>query len=202
MKGKLVILDGIDGSGITTQSRLLAQTLKNKKKKIFLTKEPFDKTIIKLINKNQDPLIDFFYFLIDRIFHYKKIQNYLNKGFIVICSRSFPSTFAYQYYSTNLKRYFKEDLIFYLNHLSMNHIKPDLIIILDVSVKKALERLKIKKKKSLINKFEKKKFLEKAKRGFIYFAKKYNWQIVDSNESIEKVFNKIYSLVSKILENG
>lgn len=199
MKGKLIILDGIDGSGITTQAKLLAKFFKKENKKIFLTKEPTNKKIAQFINKSQNPLIDFFYFLIDRTLHYKKIKDFLKRGFIVICARSFPSTFVYQYYTSDLKKYFKEELFFYLNHLSMNHINPDLIIILDVDIKEALKRLKNKKQKSLIKKFEQKSFLEKAKKGFIYFSEKYNWQIVDANKSIKEVFRGVYKLVSKII---
>ena len=47
MKGKLIIIDGIDGSGTTTQTKLLYEFLKENKLKVFLTKEPYDQEIIK-----------------------------------------------------------------------------------------------------------------------------------------------------------
>lgn len=199
MKGKLIILDGIDGSGITTQAKLLTKILKNKGINVLLTKEPSNKDIVRFINKSKDPLIDFFYFLIDRSLNYKKINDYLKRGFVVICDRSFPSTLVYQYYSSDLKNYLQEELVFYLNHLAMNHLKPTLVIIFNVDIKESLKRLKRKKKKSLIKKFEKSRFLEKARKGFIYFAKKYNWVIIDANKSINEVFNEVYKLVSKNL---
>lgn len=199
MKGRLIILDGIDGSGITTQANLLYKALRKIEKKIILTKEPYKKEIAELIAKNKDPLIDFFYFLIDRSLHYKKIKDYLKKGFIVICNRSFPSTFAYQYYAAELKKYLKEELVFYLNHLAMDHIKADLIIIFDVDIKEALKRLKNKKRKSLIKKFENKKFLEKARKGFLYFTKKYNWKIINANRSIEEIFDEVYQFILKAI---
>lgn len=199
MKGRLIILDGIDGSGITTQAKLLYNFLKDKNKKVFLLKEPKNKNIIDLIKKNKEPLIDLFLFLIDRKLNYNKIFGYLKEGYIVICERSFPSTLVYQYFTSDLRKNIKEDLVFYLNHLAMNHIKPDLVIIFDVEVKEALRRLKSKTKKSKIKKYENKDFLEKAKKGYIYFAKKYNWILVDSNKPINEVFEDVKKTVSKII---
>lgn len=190
MKGRLIIIDGIDGSGITTQSELLYKFLKSKKRKVVLLKEPSDKKIINLIKKFNNPLIEFFLFLIDRKINFDKVTNYLKRGYIVICQRSFPSTFVYQFY-LNLRNIFEENLVYYLNHLAMNHITPDLVLVLDVNIEEALKRLKIKKKKSKISKFEKKEILKKAREGYLYFAKRYNWKLINSNLSIKEVFEEI-----------
>lgn len=190
MKGRLIIIDGIDGSGITTQSELLYRFLKSKKRKVVLLKEPSDKKIINLIKKFNNPLIEFFLFLIDRKINFDKVTNYLKRGYIVICQRSFPSTFVYQFY-LNLRNIFEENLVYYLNHLAMNHITPDLVLVLDVNIEEALKRLKIKKKKSKISKFEKKEILKKAREGHLYFAKRYNWKLINSNLSIKEVFEEI-----------
>ncbi len=190
MKGRLIIIDGIDGSGITTQSELLYKFLKSKKRKVVLLKEPSDKKIINLIKKFNSPLIEFFLFLIDRKINFDKVTNYLKRGYIVICQRSFPSTFVYQFY-LSLRNIFEENLVYYLNHLAMNHITPDLVLVLDVNIEEALKRLKIKKKKSKISKFEKKEILKKAREGYLYFAKRYNWKLINSNLSIKEVFEEI-----------
>lgn len=190
MKGRLIIIDGIDGSGITTQSELLYKFLKSKKRKVVLLKEPSDKKIINLIKKFNNPLIEFFLFLIDRKINFDKVTNYLKRGYIVICQRSFPSTFVYQFY-LNLRNIFEENLVYYLNHLAMNHITPDLVLVLDVNIEEALKRLKTKKKKSKISKFEKKEILKKAREGYLYFAKRYNWKLINSNLSIKEVFEEI-----------
>lgn len=190
MKGRLIIIDGIDGSGITTQSELLYKFLKSNKRKVVLLKEPSDKKIINLIKKFNNPLIEFFLFLIDRKINFDKVTNYLKRGYIVICQRSFPSTFVYQFY-LNLRNIFEENLVYYLNHLAMNHITPDLVLVLDVNIEEALKRLKTKKKKSKISKFEKKEILKKAREGYLYFAKRYNWKLINSNLSIKEVFEEI-----------
>jgi len=199
MKGKLIIIDGIDGSGTTTQSELLYNFLKANKIKTFLSKEPSNKEIINLLRKNKDEFIDMLLFLIDRSLHYKILEKYLKDSYTIVVDRSFPSTLAYQYYSTNLKNKIKEELVVFLNHLAMRHIQHDLVIILDVDPSIAIKRLKKKKKKSIIKKFEKLDFLKIVRKGFIYFAKKFKWKIIDSSKTIPEVHNEIIKEVLKIL---
>ena len=199
MKGKLIIIDGIDGSGTTTQSELLYNFLKANKIKTFLSKEPSNKEIINLLRKNKDEFIDMLLFLIDRSLHYKILEKHLKDGYTIVVDRSFPSTLAYQYYSTNLKNKIKEELVVFLNHLAMRHIQHDLVIILDVDPSIAIKRLKKKKKKSIIKKFEKLDFLKIVRKGFIYFAKKFKWKIIDSSKTIPEVHNEIIKEVLKIL---
>lgn len=196
MKGKLIIIDGIDGSGITTQANLLYKFLKNQKLKVVLLKEPSNKKIINLINEYNEPLIELFLFLIDRKLNFDKISDYLKKGYVVICERSFPSTLVYQFYLSNLKNIIKENLVFYFNHLVMNHITPNIVFVLDVKIEEALKRLKKKNKQSKIKKFENKKILEKAREGYLYFAEKYKWKIINSERSIKEVFEEIKNEVS------
>jgi thymidylate kinase len=81
----------------------------------------------------------------------------------------------------------------------MRHIQPDLVIILDVDPSIAIKRLKKKKKKSIIKKFEKLDFLKIVRKGFIYFAKKFKWKIIDSSKTIPEVHNEIIKEVLKIL---
>jgi len=199
MRGKLIIIDGIDGSGTTTQSKLLYNFLKNNKIKTVLSKEPLNKEIVNLLIKSKDEFVDMLLFLIDRRLHYKILEKYFKKGYIVIIDRSFPSTLAYQFYSTNLKKEIKENLVIFLNHLAMKHFQPDLVIILDVNPQIAFKRLKKKKRRSAIKKFEKINFLKKVRRGFIYFARKFNWKIIDSSKTIKEVHNEIINEVLKIL---
>lgn len=195
-RGKLIIIDGIDGAGKSLQAKILFQKLK-KREKTLLTKEPQNKNLIKLIKENKNPLIDLFLFLTDRSFHYQKIINWLNQGYIVISDRSFPSTLAYEYYAFDLKKEIKENFMLYLDHLSRFHLEPDLVLILDVNPEIAFQRLKQKSKKSKIEKFEKINFLKKVRRGFLYFAKKLDWQVIDTEKSVEEV----HLSIKKALQN-
>ncbi len=198
MKGKLIIFEGIDGSGTTTQSKLLFQYLKKNQKKVILTKEPQNKNLIKLIKENKNSLTDLFLFLADRSLHYQKIQKWLDQGLIVISDRSFPSTLAYQYYASNLSKEIKENFIFYLDHLSRFHLEPDIVIILDIDPQIALKRLQNKKKKSKITKFENLKFLEKVRKAYLKLAKKFNWLVIDGSRSKKEIRDEILLILKSI----
>lgn len=75
-KGRLIIIDGIDGAGKTIQAKLLFNYLKNFEQKVILTSEPENHYLIKLIKNNQNPLTDLFLFLTDRNLHYQKYLHF------------------------------------------------------------------------------------------------------------------------------
>jgi dTMP kinase len=200
MKGRLIIIEGIDGSGGTTQCSLLYKNLKKKFKKVLLTKEPQNKKIINLIKETKDPVADLFLFLTDRFLQYKKLKNFLDKGYIVISDRSFPSTYAYQFYYGGLRKIFKEDLIKKLDKISRNNIEPDLVIILDIDPEIAIKRLKEKIKKSKVKKFEKIKILNIVRRGYLYYSKKFGWKIMDGRKDILTINREILKILEKILK--
>jgi dTMP kinase len=191
MKGKLVIFDGIDGSGKTTQAKFFSK----KFKALYLKESGGDKNldiIKKLILKNILPLTELFLFLANRSEVFFKIKNFLNLGQNIILDRSFPSTLAYQLEAKNLKKYISIKEYLKIDLLARNGIIPDLIIIFDLPVKTALSRLKHK------NKFEYKDFLEKARKAYLKLAKNFNWKLVDASLPIPQVREQIYQILKNI----
>jgi len=181
-KYKLIIFEGIDGSGKTTQAKYFAKRLN-----AFYLREPnfFRKEILKEIH----PLTELFLFLADRNEVYSRIKNVLNKKNVIL-DRSFPSTLAYQLIGRNLKKIISFDDYVKIDFLSRQKIKPDLVIIFDVPVHVALLRLKKK------TKFEEKKFLIKIKKAYLNLARKFNWHVVDGTKDKEEI-RKNVSLILK-----
>lgn len=186
-KGKLIIIDGIDGAGKTIQAKLLSRYLKSFNKKVILTSEPKNKYLIKLIKNNQNSWGDIFLFLADRNLHYQQISSFLDQGYFIISDRSFPSTFAYQYYASDLKSKIPAKLFLAWEKFARLEIDPDLILILDLKPKTALKRLKFKNRKSLFDKFEKLRFLAKVRQGFLLWSKKLNWKVINAEKSLTEV---------------
>lgn len=141
MKGKLITLEGTEGSGKSHQARLLSRYLQRLGYKVIVTSEPGNTYIRRLLldpkNKFLDSAAELFLYMADRIQHVKEmIIPYLKKGYIVICDRFIDSTVAYQGYGRGLPL----GLIYRLNKLATKRIKPDLTIILDVPLKLGLSR--------------------------------------------------------------
>lgn len=102
MKGKFIVLEGPDGSGTTTHSKLLAQALRAEGKDVLLTAEPTDSTIGKFIREQlssktiESPSALQLLFCADRAWHIEKvIKPALAAGKTVISDRYVISTLIY-----------------------------------------------------------------------------------------------------------
>jgi dTMP kinase len=182
-KYKLIIFEGIDGSGKTTQAKYFA-----KKLNAFYFREPkfFKKEILQEIH----PLTELFLFLADRSEVYSRIKGVLkNKN--VVLDRSFPSTLAYQLIGRNLKKLISINDYLKIDFLARQKIEPDLVIVFDVPVDIALKRLKKK------TKFEEKKFLIKVRKAYLSLAKKFNWYVVDGSKDKNEIRKNVWLILKE-----
>lgn len=205
-----IVFEGIDGSGLTTQSKILKEYLEEKGKKVFLTKEPTDSRIGRLIRKAlkgsptggcSDSYIDLsmdqealaLLFAVDRSMHMDIIKRELEDSF-VICDRYYFSNFAYQMLSIDLN---------YLIRINSRFLKPDLTIFLDVPSEVCKKR--IDENREHIEIFENQETLERIRKNYLkiikLFKKKgYNIVEIDGNRSIEETHADIVKCVEKFLE--
>lgn len=193
MKGKLFIFDGIDGSGKTTLVQKLAKEFHG----VYL-REPGKQKVRALIRKAIlqpiDPLTELFLFLADRRENYLQIKNYLKEGKIIFLDRSFPATLAYQLKAKKLEKIIPIQKYLILDHLVRSHIEPESVIILDLPVKVALQRLPKQK-----TKFEDHKFLQRVRKSFLELAKQFHWQVINANQSKEKVLQEAKAFLSAFM---
>ncbi|MFX0032960.1 MAG: dTMP kinase [Candidatus Hodarchaeota archaeon] len=190
-----IVLDGIDGSGTTTHSKLLYGFLESMGLKVHLTKEPSDSEIGQLIrknlkNQNIPPTTDALMFAADRDLHYRmEIKKYLSKGFIVISDRYIESSIVYQSIQSD------EISIDWVKIINKFVGKADLTIILDIDPEISLAR-----KPTSFEKFENDTFLNKVRNLYLERAKEEGYFIIDTNEIIEFVQQKIQEIVLQKLK--
>jgi dTMP kinase len=179
MRGKLIVFEGIECSGKTTQSlRLIChlqdvflKSLRDQGKitGITRTKEPGDtepgQEIRKMLldpSSDLDPYAELFLYFADRAQHVARvIRPALNRGYIVLCDRFSASTFAYQGYGRELDL----DFIERTNHYAADGITPDLTVYLDLDPEIAIERMR---KRGQIDRIEREgiEFHRRVKEGF------------------------------------
>jgi len=143
-QGKYIVIEGIDGSGKTSQRDLLAKALKNCGVDVYVTHEPTDGHVGKLIRKmlNKEVEIDKrvlgMLFIADTYDHIVKkdgLLDQINNGKTVISDRSYFSTFAYQ--SALIPMQWLIDS----HSMSMDLLFPNLVIYLDITPQLAFDRI-------------------------------------------------------------
>ena len=106
MKNRFIVVEGLDGSGKSTQIKMLKEYLESKGEKVYMTAEPSEGRIGKTLREmlSEDIPTDMYFqagmFLADRIDHCTNPENGIKKmreeGYKVISDRYYYSTFAYQ----------------------------------------------------------------------------------------------------------
>jgi len=194
-----IVLDGIDGSGTSTHSKLLAGFLALKGLKVHLTQEPSSSEIGKLLRKYlKDKRIpastDALLFAADRVLHYKEeIKKKCEDGYIVISDRYVESSIAYQSSQSDAIT------IEWVENLNIFAGEPDLTIILDIDPKISLSR----KNQEFLEKFEDTSLLDKVRRVYLTRAEKLGYSVINTNNIIELVQTEIQEIVlNKLKEKG
>jgi dTMP kinase len=141
-----IVFEGIDGSGKSTQIRLLEEYLTARGHRVLRTAEPSDGPAGKLIRQvfsgayPADDRVVAGLFVADRLEHILHAKNGMhkaqNEGYTILCDRYYLSSYAYQGVHMPL------DWVIQANSLAASLLKPDLHIYLDLSPSKALERIR------------------------------------------------------------
>lgn len=171
-KGKFIVLEGIDGSGISTQSMELKKTIESEYgQKTILTKEPSDGPIGVIIRQVLSGRISgiedsclALLFAADRADHnLNKIIPALEQGNHVVCDRYLWSSLAYQG---------RKDDLDWLEQINKYAYKPDLTIFIKVKPETSLKRIAESRFKTEI--FETTDILQGVYNNYIKISKR--WQ--------------------------
>ena len=200
-KGFFITFEGADGCGKTTQINLIDEYLRGKGLKTLLTREPGSRGLgvkIREILLNYEgevaPNCESFLFLADRAQHVDCIiKPALSEGKIVICDRHTDSTLAYQGYGRQLDL----NRIKYLNEIAVNGLKPDLTIVIDVSVETSMARVGSTKDRMESAGID---FFNRVRQGYLEIAKQEpnRVKVIDSSDSIENVHRQVVKLIENL----
>ena len=196
-RGKFIAIEGLDGSGTTTQTTLTVSYLDKLGFKAFATKEPTDNVIGGMIRGALSGVYKLpsaslqLLFSADRGHHLNRvIEPIISKGNIVVSDRYCWSTVAFgsvdldRNWLLNLQRYF---------------LVPDLTILLKVPVAECIRRISLSRYD--LELFEEKEKLAKVWRTYIWLAKKFSNSvaIVDGTDSTEEVNRRVVAQINKLL---
>jgi dTMP kinase len=193
-KGVFIVIEGLDGSGKTTQATLLAKKL-SQSTKVILTAEPSRGKIGSFIrdgclyeDKRLPTEAEALLFAADRIEHmYSEVIPALDEGKLVICDRYIYSSLAYQGCAGLSLEWIKT--------INARALQPDFSIFIDVAPERVLERLR--RKKSVMETLETQ---QKVRQVYLKYVEKGELVRIDGEGAKETVAEDLYSKVLGLLK--
>jgi dTMP kinase len=194
-KGRYIIFEGIDGSGKSTQARILAERIQAK-----LTREPgatlVGEKIRELIlhsNTSLEVETEALLMAADRAELVSKVLVPLtNSGIDVVSDRSYLSSYAYQGFGDG----FSLERLKSINEPLLTNIKPNYIIFIDTPVEIALSRITAKK-----DRFEGSGtlYFERVRDGYLSIAltSEIPWLTIDGELPIDTIAEMVLEFISR-----
>ncbi len=208
-----ITLEGIEGSGKTTQMKNVARWLEAKGLEFVLTREPGGTRIGKAIRRllldpasiDLDPLAELLLYNADRVQHIRTvIKPHLADGKSVVCDRFFDATLVYQ----GMARKLGTGLVNKIHQLVCDGFQPDLTLLLDLDPLKGLERtwqqVDSGKRSQAETRFENEKleFHRRVRAGYLQLAEMYprRIKVIDASGSLVQVARKLEKILDEFLE--
>ena len=203
MEGKFITLEGIEGSGKSTNLSFIKQILDDNQINYIVTREPGGGPLGPslreiLLDKSTviSPTVEMLLMMADRKDHVDNVINLnLKKGNWVISDRYLDSTIAYQ----GGGRQLDVNLITFLS-AELDLPTPDLTLLFDLPVNEALERAK---ERSELDRFESEPedFHNRIRDSYLEQASKNDrFKIVNSSKEIESVAEQVINYVNEFLD--
>ncbi|NJK70380.1 MAG: dTMP kinase [Microcoleus sp. CSU_2_2] len=211
MNGKLIVFEGVEGAGKTTQMQLLIHYLRSSSWKIcplVATREPggtalgvglrrllLEPSTGEFVSNRTELLM----YAADRAQHVETfLKPELAKGSIILCDRFTDSTIAYQGYGRGLKL----SLIKQLNEIATDGLQSDLTFWLDINVETGLTRVRARGGCDRMEQANL-EFHQRVQKGFTELAQQNPDRIVriNADRSESEISEEIQAILSHRLEN-
>ena len=205
---KFITFEGIEGSGKSTQIKLVAEYLKAKNVPLVVTQEPTGTDIGRkiggiLFNREHDymcPETEMFLFCAARAQHVReKIMPALKQNMVVLCDRFSDATYAYQGFGRGLD----QEFIRTVNDYSALLLKPDLTLLFDlpaeIGLQRANDRNNLLEEPSSTERFEKENmdFHRRIREGYLNIMKQdpKRFCLIDAARDVDAIHKEVIKYV-------
>ena len=185
-----ICLEGIDGSGKSTQIELLVNWLKECGIEVLRVFEPTDSPVGRLIRdmlQNPNATDENFQktlallFAADRIILMNKIRDAEEVGKIVLSDRCFYSSLVYQ------------NGVEWISEINKFAKRPDIVLLMDIDPETAISRCEGN------DSFEEADFLQKIRNRYLELGNKENFMVINANNGLNKVHDDIKRIIARKL---
>lgn len=200
--GNLIVFEGVEGAGKSTQVELLAESLREGGRRVVVTREPggsalgieIRRLVMDVRDPSPAPLTELLLYLADRAQHLAEvIVPALESGETVVCDRFSASTIVYQGFARGLDI----ELLTRLDELVRRGLRPTLTVLLDCPVEAGLGRARG------ADRFhdEDTTFHKRVRAGFLALARREPERhlIVDATATIAQIQDRIATAVATVL---
>jgi len=209
---KLITFEGIEGSGKSTQIKLVAEYFVKKNVPIIVTQEPSGTDIGRKIGSilfNSEHYYmcaetEMFLFCAARAQHVReKIMPALEQNKVVLCDRFSDATYAYQ----GAGRGLDHEFIKLINDYSALHLKPGLTLLFDLPVEIGLQRATDRnnhlKEPSSIDRFERENidFHRRIREGYLNILRNdpQRFRLIDANQDVNAIQEEVRRHISDFI---
>ncbi|MGB3976186.1 MAG: dTMP kinase [bacterium] len=213
VKGCFITFEGIEGSGKTTQIKLLSEQLVKSGYQVVVTREPGDgeigsriRELLLSVSSSLDALTELFLLAADRTRHViEVISPALEKGKIVISDRYTDSSVAYQGFGRGLPL----DFVNKVNDLATNGLYPDLTIVLDIDPTISLERSRSRLRQQNMfeaeGRFERENmsFHQRVRQGYLNIARMqpHRFVVLDAASGVFSLSERVLKIIMNMIQN-
>lgn len=191
-RGKIIVFEGIDKAGKTTQAKLLEKKLGSKCVRIDFPdySTPIGKEIKQFLDgkRNYPDEVKMMLLSANRWEKKGEIEKIVSKGTTVIMNRYYQSNLVY-----GISKGLKLD---WLLSLDKGMPKADLVIVIDIRPKTLVSR-----SKNVVDTFEKDlELIRRVKKNYRILANKFNWRTVEGEKSVDEVHGQVLRIVRKFVK--
>ena len=205
MKGRFISLEGIEGTGKSTQAKLLSDYLKEKGFEVVLTEEPggtqiglrIRELLLSVEHKGMTAVTELLLYNASRSQHIREIiVPAISSGAIVITDRFTDSTIAYQGFGRGIDL----RLINSIDLIATERLRPDITILLDLDAEVGLKRNKRINKTDRLE-LEDLEFHQRVRNGYHNLAEKEPERIklIDASAGIQEIHSRISSIITNFI---
>jgi dTMP kinase len=191
-KGKIIVFEGIDKAGKTTQAKLLEKKLGSKCVRIDFPdySTPIGKEIRQFLDgkRNYPDEVKMILLSANRWEKKGEIEKMVSKGTTVIMNRYYQSNLVY-----GISKGLKLD---WLLSLDKGMPKADVVIVIDIRPMTLASR-----SKNVVDTFEKDlELIRRVKKNYRILANKFNWRTVEGEKSVDEVHGQVLRIVRKFVK--
>lgn len=203
-----IVFEGIDGSGKSTQAKILKKKMEGLGKKVHYTFEPTNYRIGRMLRDvltgkdTADEQTIAALFVADRLDHlhhpeYGMLKQ-LEDGKVVICDRYYHSSYAYH------SQFMDMDWVIEANSLAAEALRPDLVLFLDLLPEVSMER--IRANRAGFDHYEKQETLEQVRSNYLQAIMKTqaeeNIKVISADQSPKELAQAIWEAVDPLLSDS